>query len=99
MKPTSGDGQNESRETPWPNVPKIASAEEFHQRLAVAQLAVNLCELEMAKKQTSLQKQNLDPAKFVSQAWKLIEDARGRVLRPQSNAEYLGEHQGSHEAL
>jgi hypothetical protein len=52
----------------------------------------------MAKRQTSLQKENLDPANFVGQAWKLIEKTREQVLRPQSNAEYLVEHGGSHEA-
>lgn len=46
MKPTTGDGENESRETQWPSVPKIASADEFRQCLAVARLAVKLCELQ-----------------------------------------------------
>jgi hypothetical protein len=56
MKPASADGQNESTEKPLPDVLQIASSDEFEQSFAVAQLAVKLCELEIARRQTSLQK-------------------------------------------
>jgi hypothetical protein len=45
MKTESADGQNESTEAPWPCVPKIVGTE-FEQSVAVAQLAVKLCELQ-----------------------------------------------------
>jgi hypothetical protein len=97
MKPTSGHGQNKSTETLGPRVPKIARAE-FQQSFAVAQLAVKLCELEMSKRQTSLQKENLEPANFLNEAWKLLESAREHALRHQTHAEYLMQHNGSKEA-
>jgi hypothetical protein len=51
MKSTSGDSQNESRETPQcPRVLRIAE-DEFQQSVAVAQLAVKLCQLKKAELQ------------------------------------------------
>jgi hypothetical protein len=91
------DGENESKETQWQNVPNIAG-EVFQQSVAVAQLAVKLCELDMAKQSTALLKQNLDPAKFLDPAWELIKGARDRVSREQTNLEYLVLHRGSDEA-
>jgi hypothetical protein len=98
MKPTSGDGQNKSTGRQWPSVLKIASADEFRQSFAVAQLAVKLCQLKIAQSKTPLEKENLDPAKFLDEAWKLIESACDRVLREQTDAEYLAAQGGSHEA-
>ncbi len=98
MTSTSADGKNVASETPWPSVLRIASGDEFQQSVAVAQLAVKLCELKMAKLTGPPEKQNLDPKTFLAEAWKLIQNAREHVLRPQSNAEYLAEHGGSDEA-
>jgi hypothetical protein len=99
MKPASADGQNESTEKPWPSGLEIASSDEFQQSFAVAQLAVKLCELEKAElKDKPLEKANASPEKFLEEAWKLIQSAREHVSRPQSNAEYLEAHNGSHEA-
>ena len=97
MKPSSGDNQNETR-TEGPRVLKVASTDEFQQSVAVAQLAIKLCKLEIAKRQTSLQKENLDSAKFLDQAWELIESARDHVLRSQTDTEYLVSHCGTPEA-
>ena len=58
MKPTAGDDHNNIG-TEWSRVLKISSRDEFEQSFAVAKLAINLCELEMSKRQTSLQKENL----------------------------------------
>jgi hypothetical protein len=91
------DSQNDSTEAPWPRVPKIANADEFQQSVAVAQLAVKLCELMKVKSNIPLEKENLVPKEFLDQAWQLIQSAREHVLRPQSNAEYLAVH-GSHDA-
>jgi hypothetical protein len=79
-------------------VPKIANADEFQQSFAIAQLAVRLCELRRMTSKIPLEKENLDPKKFLEQAWELIQSARERVLRPQTNAEYLIAHDGSHDA-
>jgi hypothetical protein len=97
MKASSADGESEPRETPWPSVLKIP-ADEFQQSYAIAQLAVKLCQLKMEKLTAPLEKQNLDPETFLAKAWKLIQNARDHVLRPQTNAEYLVAHSGSHEA-
>jgi hypothetical protein len=97
MKRTSGGGENESAETQWPRVAKIAG-EEFQQSYAVAQLAAKLCELKKASPRIPAEKENLDPAKFFDEAWKLIESARDRVLREQTEAEYLAARGGSREA-
>ena len=98
MKPTSADGQNKSTETQWPSVLKIASADEFRQSFAVAQLAVKLWQLKIAQSKIPLEKENLDPENFLDEAWKLIKSARDRVLREQTDAEYLATQGGSHEA-
>ena len=95
MKANSVGGQSE--QASWPRVPKIAS-DEFQQSVAVAELAVRLCELKKAATKVPLEKDNLDPQKFLTQAWELIESARERVLRLQTNAGYLAAHGGSHEA-
>jgi hypothetical protein len=97
MKPTLADGQNESAGTPWPSVPKI-DHDEFQQSNAVAQLAVRLCELKKVTSKIPLEKENLDPEKFLEEAWELIEKAREHVLRQQTGAEYLAQHGGGHEA-
>src|SRR5262245_53909462 len=47
---------------------------------------------------SAIQKENLDPKKFVEQAWHLIQSARQHVLRRQTNAEYLAYDHGSHVA-
>ena len=97
MKPASGDGHNKSTETEWPCALKHAG-EEFQQSYAVAQLAVKLCELKKASSKTAAEKENLEPDKFLAEAWDLIEKARERVLRSETNAEYLLRHGGSYEA-
>jgi len=94
----STDSQNELGGAPLSRVPRLTD-DQFQQCLAVAQLAVKLCELETAKRQTSLQKENLNPATFLGRAWKLIESAREHALRPQTDTEYLVEHGGSGEAV
>ena len=97
MKATSGDNQNESTGEQWPRTLKI-NRDEFQQCYAVANLAVKLCELKKANSRVPLEKENLEPQKFLGEAWKLIEKAREHVSRPQSNAEYLADQHGSHEA-
>ena len=83
----------------WPTVLKIQDGEEFRQSLALAELAVRLCELKISKPKTAaIEKENLDPKKFLEQAWELIQSARQQVLRPQTDAEYLAERTGSQEA-
>jgi hypothetical protein len=98
MKPTSANSEKESTETPWPSVLRITS-EEFQQSVALAQLAVKLCELERANPTVKQDdRPNLRPEKFLDDAWKLIEKARERVLRSETNEEYLARHDGSLEA-
>jgi hypothetical protein len=97
MNPTSGDGQNESTEKQWPRVLKL-NREEFRQSVAVAELAVRLCELKKASTKAPSEKEDFDPAQSLDEAWKLIEGARDRVLRPQTHAEYLAAQGGSREA-
>jgi hypothetical protein len=63
-----GDGEKESTDTEWPKVRKIARSEEFQQSFAVAQQAVKLCELKGAQSTIPLQKDNLDPAKFLEES-------------------------------
>ena len=77
MEPASGDDQNESTETPWPRVPQIASSDEFEQGLAVAQLAVKLCELKKVQSTIPLEK---EPKDFLKEAWELIQRAGEHVL-------------------
>jgi hypothetical protein len=98
MKPGSGDDENESTEMPWPRVLRIASSDEFRQSFAVAQLAVKLCTLKKAESKVPLERENLTPGNFLAAAWELIQSAREHVSRPQTNAEYLVAHGGSHEA-
>jgi hypothetical protein len=98
MKPAPADGQNESTEMPWPRVLRIASSDEFQQGFAIAQLAVKLCKLRVAQSTIPLEKTNLDPKKFLAEAWELIQAAREHVLRAQTDEEYLVAHGGSHEA-
>src|SRR4030095_4893006 len=93
----SGDIFTAKKDT-WPQVPKIANADEFQQSFAIAQLAVRLCELRRMTSKIPPEKENLDPKKFLEQAWEFIQNARERVLRPQTNAEYLIAHDGSHDA-
>jgi hypothetical protein len=62
-------------------------SEEFKQSVAITQLAVKLCELERANPKVPLEKENLDPGKFLGEAWKLIEKAHEHVLRPQTEVE------------
>jgi hypothetical protein len=100
MKSKSADGQNESRK--WPQLPKMAG-ENFQQSFAVAQLAVKLWEIKIAKLNLPpLEKQKLrdnpDLTQCLGEAWELVQKARELVLQPQSNAEYLVAHGGSHEA-
>jgi hypothetical protein len=97
MKPALGDGENDSAETQWPRVLKLNS-DEFRQCYAVAQLALRLCELKKVNTKAPLEKENLDPAKFLDQAWELIESARGHVSRAQTETEYLVAHGGNYEA-
>src|SRR5713101_6935908 len=97
MKLTSTDSQNESGETPWPSVIRIAG-DEFQQSFAVAQLAVKLCELKMAERTGPPEKQNLDPKTFLAEAWKLIQSAREHVLRPATSSEYFAAAGGTAEA-
>jgi hypothetical protein len=68
---------------------KIAG-DEFQQSVAVARLAVKLCELEHG---------TTDPKRFLDKAYELIACARERVLRPQTDLEYLAEQGGDKEAL
>jgi hypothetical protein len=98
MNRTSANSQNESTKTLWPRVPKSAG-DEFQQSVAVAQLAVQLCEIKMAKSKMPLEKENLDPKKFLEEAWNLIASAREHVLRPQTDIEYLIEQGSPREAL
>ena len=72
--------------------------DEFEQSLAVAQLAVKLCDLKTATSKAPLEKENPDPEKYLADAWKLIQSAREHVSRPQTDAEYLVARGGSHEA-
>jgi hypothetical protein len=100
MKNTGADNRNGSTEAQWPKVPKIAS-EEFQQSNAVAELAVKLWEIKIAKLNLSpLEKEKLrdnpDLTQCLAEAWELIESARQHVLRPKTNAEYL--QSGSDEA-
>jgi hypothetical protein len=88
MKAESGDDQNESAETQWPSVLKIAN-DEFQQSVAVAQLAVKLCELKRVGLKTELLKEGEIPEKFLAEAWELIEKAREHVVRSQTDAECL----------
>ena len=53
MKAESADGQNESTEAPWPGVLRM-ERDEFEQSLAVAQLAVKLCDLKTANSKVPL---------------------------------------------
>jgi hypothetical protein len=53
----------------WPTVLRIASSDEFQQSLAVAQLALQLCERQWAQSTIPLQKHNLDPKAFLAAAW------------------------------
>jgi hypothetical protein len=99
MKGTSANSEKESTEALWRRVLRITNRDEFQQCLAVAQLAVKLCELKRAELNTGLQKESIVPEKFLKEAWKLIESAREHVLRPQGYAEYLAEHGGSDEAM
>jgi hypothetical protein len=98
MKAEPADGQNRSTQMQWQRVPKIAS-EAFQQSYAVAQLALKLCELERANPTVKQQdKCSLRPEKFLEEAWKLIDKARDRVLRSETDDEYLARHGGSLEA-
>ena len=45
-----------------------------------------------------MEKENLDPKKFLDEAWQLIEKAREKVLRAQTDEEYLVAHGGSRDA-
>jgi hypothetical protein len=91
-EPQKADGE-------WRGVLRIASREEFRQSLAVAELAVRLSQLKLAnQKSAPIEKENLDPQKFLEEAWALIQSAREYVLRPETNAEYLAAHGGSDEA-
>ena len=97
MKPTSANtsanSQTESTEAPWPRVLKIAG-EEFQQSVAVAQLAVRLCELEHARSKIVKQ-----PDEYLLEAWELIQKARAHVMRPATPLEYMAGGDGSHEEL
>jgi hypothetical protein len=97
MKAELADGQNESTEAPWPGVLQMGR-NEFEQSLAVAQLAVKLCDLKTANSKVPLEKENPDPEKYLADAWKLIQSAGRHVLRAQTHAEYLVAHGGSPEA-
>jgi hypothetical protein len=88
--------KNGATEPSWPSVRKIDN-NEFEQSFAVAQLSVKLCELKKANAK-GLEKENLDPEKFLAQAWQLIEKAREYVLRSQTDTEYLEAQGGSREA-
>src|SRR5215470_5889397 len=100
MKNTGADNRNGSAEARWPKVPKIAS-EEFLQSYAVAELAVKLWEIKIAKLNLPpLEKQKLrdnpDLTQCLGEAWELIQKSGQHVLRPKTNAEYL--KSGSDEA-
>jgi hypothetical protein len=99
MKPASTDDEKETAETPWPRVLRILSSDEFQQSFAVAQLAVKLCEFKKANSKIPIEKENLSPENCLDEAWKLIESAREHVLRPQTDVEYLVQHDGSKESL
>jgi hypothetical protein len=98
MKPTSVNSQIESADPLWPSVLRI-KGDEFQQSFAVAQLAVKLCEIKIARSKVPLEKENLTPEKFLAEAWKLIESAREHLLRPQTDVEYLAEQGGNKGAL
>jgi hypothetical protein len=93
LKPASADKKGESTKT-WPRVPRI-EGDEFQQSVAVAQLAVQLCEME----KVALGALMLDPDKYLGKAWELIKKAREHVLRPQTDIEYLIEQGSPREAL
>jgi len=95
MKPASGNNQNEMQ-ADWPRVLKIASTDEFQQSFAVAQLALKLWEAAKTSNVKSIERAS--PKDFLAEAWELIQSAREAVLRPQTNAEYLMQHNGSDEA-
>jgi hypothetical protein len=61
---------------------KIGKGEECHLSVAVAQLAVKLCELKKANSNAPPEKENLDPKNFLADAWELIEAAREHVSPP-----------------
>jgi hypothetical protein len=89
MKNAGTDNQkNVTTGALWPSVLKIDN-DEFRQSYAVAQLAVKLFELKRAGLKMDLLKGAETPEKFLGEAWKLIQRARERVLRPKTNAEYL----------
>ena len=100
MKRESTDNQNESTESPWPGVLWI-TGEEFQQSFAVAELAVKLWETKMANVAVPLQKGKVrdnGPTEFLKEAWELIQRAHKHVSRPQTEADYLAQHGGCHEA-
>lgn len=87
MKRESADKQDGSGDTLWPTVLKIQNGEEFRQSLALAELAVRLCELKISKTKTApTEKENLDPEKFLDKAWRLVQKAREHVSREQTDA-------------
>jgi hypothetical protein len=94
MKSEFAGNQNDGT---WPTTLNLAP-DEFQQCLAVAQLAVELCELKKANTKVPLEKENLNPEKFIIEAWKLIQSARDHVLRAQTDTEYLVSHGGTAEA-
>ena len=90
--------QNKSTKTQWPTVLRMPG-DEFQQSFAVAQLAVKLWEIKMAKSKVPLEKENLDPKDFLEEAWNLIASAGEHVVRPQTTVEYIVEHGGSDDAI
>ncbi len=96
MKPT--DSQNESGEAPASRVPKLPG-EEFHQSIAVAQLAVKLCELKKIELKWPSERAAARPEKFLEEAWRLIRRASEHVLRPATVMEIMTAGRWTAEAL
>jgi hypothetical protein len=98
VKQTPQNNESEPSKASWPSVLQI-DGDEFQQSVAVAQLAVKLCELKMAKVTAPLEKEKLDPKDFLAEAWKLVESAHEHVLRPQTDLEYLVDAQDDKQRL
>jgi hypothetical protein len=52
VKDTSANNDEKSIDTPWPRALRIANRDEFQQCLAVADLAIKLCELQKRELQS-----------------------------------------------
>ena len=90
MKPGSADGENEGEALRRSGVPELGQ-EEFAQSLAVAQLAVKLCELAIGNPINQSNKAELTAEKFVADARALIKKAREHVSVPLPGMGWSGD--------